>query len=558
MFLSTLTVNNFRGIRTAKIDFDDTTVFIGENDSGKTSLFDAMAIALTDSLGETPQFEPQHFHRNQGDLSKTPDGDIFLELVFEELTAGDWNQLELLSLAALLSTGEQQPRQLHLQISASPEQGDKPVKGNWLIFSPGGNKSVNQPQVLFDLRKLNPLIWLRGSTLLGMTANNRCDVNFNPPADIAPLVKEIEKHYHALITGDSRQTHDDIKAGYNAARALLALRATDFVSAGSLIHPMIAEILGEIDEKEHRTLHTHHGSAALQIGVFFLTAALLSHFTNGNLPGTEPVLLLEDPEANLHLMTLASVWGLLKHIKAQKIIATQSGTLLAATPLHKVRRLTRYKGILKQWYVRRNKLPHEELRKLSYHVRVRRGSASFARCWLLVEGETEFWVLPELALVSGYDFNIEGIAVVEFAQCGLAPLIKLAREWGIEWHVLCDGDKAGNDYVEAANRFLGPDENISNRITQLQESDIEHCFWTHGYQDVFTRAANRRPSKTHLIPSSSIINRAIKRHSKPYLAFEVIQHAGTDHAPGVPGTLKKMIEICIDLARNAPQRKTEN
>jgi putative ATP-dependent endonuclease of OLD family len=557
MFLSTLTVNNFRGILAAKINFDDTTIFIGENDCGKTSLFDALAIALTDTEEKIPRFEPQHFHRHQGDLSQTPVGDILIELVFEELNAGDWNQLELLSLASLLPAASGQPRRLTLQIAASPEHTESAVNGSWTIFGTNEKKSINELNILSDLRRLNPLIWLRGSTLLGITANNKCDVNLSPPADIAPLVKEIEKHYHALVTGDTRQTHDDIKAGYKAARALLARRATNIVSAGSLMHPMISDILGERDHSEYRALQTHHGSAALQTGIFILTAALLSYFTNNNSPGAEPTLLLEDPETNLHLMTLASVWSLLKHIKAQKIITTQSGTLLAATPLHKVRRLTRYKGVLKQWYVRKNKLPHEELRKLSYHVRVRRGSASFARCWLLVEGETEFWVLPELAVISGYDFNIEGIAVVEFAQCGLAPLIKLAQEWGIEWHVLCDGDKAGGDYAETASHYIEPGDELTDKITLLKELDIEHCFWIRGYKDVFARAANKRLLKANLAPASSIINRAIKRHSKPYLAFEIIQAVSAEHSPGVPGVLKKMIEICVDLARNAPRRKTE-
>ena len=42
----------------------------------------------------------------------------------------------------------------------------------------------------------------------------------------------------------------------------------------------------------------------------------------------------------------------------------------------------------------------------------------FARCWLLVEGETEFWIMPELARV-GWISRQEGIVCVEFAQCGV-------------------------------------------------------------------------------------------------------------------------------------------
>ena len=557
MHLQSLIINNFRGIKSANIQFENTTVLVGENDSGKTSILDTLSIALSNTDPSQPVFEAQHFHRCQGDITLGPAGDILIELIFVELKSGEWDELDLNTLAALLPSDTRQLRQLHLRLTA-PFTPDTPsMTANWTLFSPGQAKSENNAENLADLRQLNPIIWIRGSTVLGITGNNQCELNLDPPEDIAPLVKEIEHHYHTLITGGSQQTHDDIKAGYKAARTLLERRATNILSGGSLMHPLITDILGERHVTDNRILHTHHGSAALQTGVFLITAALLSYFSKTAVPGVRPKLLLEDPEANLHLMTLASVWGLLKHIKAQKLITTQSGTLLAATPLRNVTRLTRHQGVIKQWHVREDVFTNEELRKLSYHVRVRRGSASFARCWLLVEGETEFWILPELALLNGYDFNIEGVAVVEFAQCGLAPLIKLAKEWGIEWHVLTDGDKAGQSYFESASQHIDTKENTQTRITRLRQKDIEHCFWSCGYKEVFERVASGRSTRSRFASATSTINRAIKRHSKPYLAFELIQAAGSEQSPGTPKIIKQMIEVCIDLARNAPRRNTE-
>jgi putative ATP-dependent endonuclease of OLD family len=84
--------------------------------------------------------------------------------------------------------------------------------------------------------------------------------------------------------------------------------------------------------------------------------------------------------------------------------------------------LTRKAGLVKEWRVPENALSGDELRRYSYHLRIRRVAASFARAWLLVEGETEFWLMSELARVCGYDFASEGVICVEFAQCGLAAL----------------------------------------------------------------------------------------------------------------------------------------
>jgi putative ATP-dependent endonuclease of OLD family len=84
----------------------------------------------------------------------------------------------------------------------------------------------------------------------------------------------------------------------------------------------------------------------------------------------------------------------------------------------------------------------EDSRRIAFHIRFNRASSLFARCWLLVEGET--WVINELARQCGH-FDAEGVKVIEFAQSGLKPLIKFARRMGIEWHVLVDGDEAGKN-----------------------------------------------------------------------------------------------------------------
>ncbi|MFW6459349.1 ATP-dependent nuclease [Klebsiella pneumoniae] len=87
----------------------------------------------------------------------------------------------------------------------------------------------------------------------------------------------------------------------------------------------------------------------------------------------------------------------------------------------------------------------EESRRIAFHIRFNRASSLFARCWLLVEGETETWVINELARQCGHHFDAEGVKVIEFAQSGLKPLIKFARRMGIQWHVLVDGDEAGKN-----------------------------------------------------------------------------------------------------------------
>jgi putative ATP-dependent endonuclease of OLD family len=416
----------------------------------------------------------------------------------------------------------------------------------------GGAASEDDLRQLAAIRRMTPLVWLRSGMLLGETAPEPNGGPVRQDGKLVELSAEVESHYQALLSGSSSNELEELKAGYEAARELLRRRAEEYHSAGSLSHTPIADVLGARRDAGRPAGLAFHGSAAQQIGVLIVTAAVIRHGLGKWAPGTTPLLVVEDPEAHLHLMTLASVWGLLEHARAQKLVSTQSETLLAAAPLSAIRRLTRFGGTMRQWRVRPEALAKEELRKLSYHVRARRGEAMFARCWLLVEGETEFWMLPELARMCAYDLNLEGVACVEFAQCGVEPLIKLAREFGIEWHVMTDGDRTGGDYSNEARRFAGGEEDW--RITRLRERDVEHCFWRHGYEQVYLTAAGLHFSPGHKIAPGRVIGRAIKRHSKPYLAFEVLAAVAAKDSPGVPKPLRRVIDTAVRLAREAPER----
>jgi putative ATP-dependent endonuclease of OLD family len=552
MYLRHLSIQNFRAIRSARLSFDQTTVIIGENDSGKSSLLDALARALLPSGAGAPRFEPQHFHRESIAGSARPVGPVQLELIFQERQAGEWDAAGFACLARVLGTAASGPREVRLHISATPASAEDSVEADWQISGHGGSTSHNDGDVLAALQALNPLVWLRGGALAGAApaADALPRGSTQVSADIAPLVDEIEQRYQALISGETHHAPDELRAGYQAARELLARRAIDAGTGRGIGQPLLSEVLGRASAGEARRERALYGSAAEQLGVFILTAAILRHHPGATVPGAQPLLVLEEPEAHLHPMTLASVWGLLDNMPAQKIISTYSGTLLAAAPLHTVRRLTRYQGEVRAWSVPRDLFRTDDLRKVSYHLRARRGVASFARCWLLVEGETEFWVLPELARMHGYDFSLEGVAVVEFAQCGLAPLIRLARELGIQWHVLTDGDRAGSHYADTATSFFGGDQR-QLRLTRLRDVDIEHCFWHHGYAAMLKQAAGLPAGAP--IPARQAIKRAINRLSKPYLAFELLISVARPDSAGVPKPLRHVIDTCVALARSAPQ-----
>ena len=207
---------------------------------------------------------------------------------------------------------------------------------------------------------------------------------------------------------------------------------------------------------------------------------------------SRPILILEDIEARFHPTLLLNFWSILHALPIQKIVTTNSDQLIGAMSLHNVRRLCKQYYDVRCFKVRDRAFSPEEERKIAFHIRMSRPNALFARCWVLVEGETEVWMLNEIASVLGINLGCHGIKLIEFAQCGLAPIIKLARQLGISYHVLTDGDDAGRHYASTVREFTGS-RNLSEHLSVMPHLDIEHYLYTSGFADVYQKAAGLEP-----------------------------------------------------------------
>src|SRR3954454_23092968 len=91
MLLRSVRIENFRAIRCATISFDATTVLIGENDCGRSSIMEAIALALgwNCSAGEF-SFQPFHTHRRTANPG-APAPRISIALEFCESAPEEWN-----------------------------------------------------------------------------------------------------------------------------------------------------------------------------------------------------------------------------------------------------------------------------------------------------------------------------------------------------------------------------------------------------------------------------------------------------------------------------------
>ena len=87
MPLRWIEVENYRAIARGRVTFADTTVLFGENDSGRTSIIEALLLSLGTAGGRQDELTPVHFHH--GDDGRP--GPLHIRLGIEESARGEWS-----------------------------------------------------------------------------------------------------------------------------------------------------------------------------------------------------------------------------------------------------------------------------------------------------------------------------------------------------------------------------------------------------------------------------------------------------------------------------------
>lgn len=550
MHLRSVSIENFRGISSLNVELGRDTVIVGENNHGKTSLLDVLHRCLGPAPdGDAPAWEYRDFRRGAAGVV----GRIRVVLAFEPGAGPAGSTLDDRLFTAAATPGIDGVRRVHLAFTGEPGSG---TMGARLVDADGVALDLPAHDAIVSrLRQLHPVLLVRLAQLPqdeALAWVSRSDRREFDTADGDEPEDAITQVYHRLLRTRGAIPTEEIRRGLQAARHLRSGGdAEGVVPNRGAMGRMLARFVDEPSQQEGRT---RAGSGAHSLGVLMVLGALLEARGTAALDDdASPLIAMEEPEVHLHPMLLSSAWHVIQGLQAQTLVTTNSGEFLSEIPLVNVRRLVRSGGRIHAHRLREGTLAPDALRRVAYHVRAKRGVTLFARCWILVEGETEFWLLRELAGVLGYDLHAEGVRCVEFAQCGVAPLVRLANDLGIQWHLLSDGDESGIGFADDAARQV-EGRRRRDHVTRLRRSNMEMLLWDEGFSDVYLRAAGmaEAPAGGEAPPNpKKVVARAVRAHSKPYLALMVAEECARRGPASVPGPLRRVIETAVRLAREA-------
>ena len=569
MIVDQIEINNFRGIRKLTLKLDETTVLIGENNTGKSTILAALESCLSRSLTRrSGAFSEYDYHLPEKDSQPMDSEGIEITIRFLEQVEDEWPDEVIQALAEAVQAGDDGKQSIVFRVQSHYDEVLDDFVTSWGFLDLADNDLIaaKAPANLIAMQQLAPVFYLsalrdsaqefrpRGQfwspfiRSLKMDPDVRRDLE-NELADLNQKVLDSNDSFSA-VEDRLRNTRNMVPLARDDAVGIEAIpsRIFDIMSRTQV---MLSSVTGA------RLPFGRHGEGTQSLAVICLFDAFLrARLEDTYREHSSPILALEEPEAHLHPSAIHSVAALLQELPGQKIVATHSGDLVGACPITSLRRLRRKDGDITAYRLEEGVLDEDQIRKINHHIRASRGSSLFARCWLLVEGETDRLIFEGCARVLGHDLLSEGVSCIEFPQIGSVDVLaKFADSLGIEWHVVGDNDSSGNNYVGAARKQLGSRDE-QRHISQLQYGDLELFLCVEGFGSIYEGYVSP-DKKVNIIAQQGtsaywkqVTDSQVNR-TKPRAAVEVVEEMEKRGAGGVPQQLREIIEFALQLAEEA-------
>ena len=449
MYLSRLTIENFRcfgdGGKRFELAFTPgLTALVGENDSGKTAVIDAIRLALGTTDQDWYRIEDSDFH---GDGTSAQ---IKIVCEFAELSARDKR-----AFIEYLTYAERPGDEPVLFVNwTAKDTGEKRKGRPYRRVEVHSGRNGDGPSIAPEARDLLRATYLRplrdaeqelsagrGSRLsqvLHHTAQVKdAGVDFDPDGDIEEVrptelnVLGIGDFANALLkrqkgVADAGSKIDEHLKG-------LALHGETVTSAINVSGTTAsADIrLRQLLEKLDLSLG---GTGKLGLGsnnLLFMACEflLLAQENEGS-----KLLLIEEPEAHLHaqrqLRAMKFVQEQAKEKGIQVIITTHSPNLASAIDLNNIVMIDNRRAF--SMASGQTKLERSDYRFLQRFLDATKANLFFARGVVIVEGDAESILLPTLARLLGRDFTEHGVSVVNVGGVGLRRYARIFQRKNVK------------------------------------------------------------------------------------------------------------------------------
>ncbi len=547
MRLTRVEIENFRCIERISVDLDETTVLIGENNSGKTAFLDAVRLCLDPPFGRKRRpFEEYDYRLSEGKASPAEAPPIRIELVFAEGFPKEWPEDVRQDFREVIDRDPEERGVIRLRVTAS-----FPSDTEW-EFLTEMEGPTERPAFLERIRRLAPVNYLsalrdaeKNFASRGRYWRDFLDETGIPTEERAGLERELHEVNTRIVA--QHQPLASVREQLEVVRKVLDFAAADAVSVDALPTKLFALLSGAqvslASRSGARIPVTRQGQGTQSLAVLALFAAFLGSRRAAGQPEAVPITALEEPEAHLHPAAVRALMRIVDEIPGQKLIATHSGDLMAQVSTTQIRRFAPEGSGVAVHRIAKDSLSREEAGKFDFHVKRVRGELLFARCWLLVEGETEETLFAGAARVMDRDLDRAGVRLVKITGAGPEMFVKAAEALGIRWRCVVDDDDAGRRYRRSIAKVVGQ-EAAARRVSSPYVSP-EECLLDGGFDELYERRPTVGDRPPSVRPQS--LKTVPKRGTKPAAAAEAVELIEAD-PDRLPAAIRDIVSDVLAVA----------
>jgi len=422
MYLRQLIIKNFRAIKELTVDFKDgVNVIIGENNSGKTAVIDALRI----SYGYGSLWREEYVKKSDFHIDKHYHTDEYPNIEFhlyfeiqQEVEAGWFN--DLLSV----DREDNQELQLHFRYYIDEKRGLERIR--YQVWGGDHEGQVITPDVLdlfyfVHLEALRDAVQylrpIRGNRLGQLYSNLVTDKEKrNELAGKVRTSLHDDEEWKELIKDGKTKVNEHLKeTTIEGKQQKVNIDFLDFefsrlVEYLRMQMPVYDE--DNLNDDGHHQKFLQLFQNGLGFNNLIYTATVLGDLKRKRElePETYIALLIEEPEAHLHPQLQSIFFNYLSglnNLGFQIFITSHSPTITAKAALDSLIVLQNQEETIHSLSLKESALTTQNKKYLHKFLDVTKSQLFFANGVIMVEGISEALLLPELAKIVGDDYNLE-------------------------------------------------------------------------------------------------------------------------------------------------------
>ena len=469
MRLSELRVRNFRKIEDLKVIFPKgLCVFVGENNSGKTAIIDALRLMF---------FSAREFdvlRLNEDDFrSGTNYTPIEISCTFADLTEQD----EVHFLECLVDIGGM----FEVRINMRAEFNTTTQRVNSKFWG-GETEGGSLPFNIYDRIATVYLQPLRDPET-GLRAGRHSQVS-----RLIDRLTDSSRHSEFVsIANDANTRIKDLDSVREAKKVIndqmtsiagnKLAQNTELIFSDPTFHRIIAGLLPEIESLPFEL-------NGLGYNNLIFTAATLGTLRKSPQYSFRSILV-EEPEAHLHphlqtlfLSHLANVAADTRNNEVQVIVSSHSPILVSQAPIDSIVSVCNVDGKVSSVSVCTMQIADAMKKKLQRFLDATRGEMFFAQRLLMVEGIAEVLVVPLLAKIAGGSLKDSAVTVLNVEGLNFNAFLPLFGEGRLNFPtaILTDGDAPSVNGLPspAATGLKDRESDISCLRVEIATRTFEH------------------------------------------------------------------------------------